>query len=162
MEINDFAGVGVAHPHIMDVMDRAVGGKARQRGLDGLDALGRGVGAVRQFRLERFDMGVDLDVLAEILADAALQPVGDVVRGVSSMSPSTSRSMLTVSLPPRSCTVTWWTARPELRAITMMRSRTLSLSRATGTAVKVRSASPSASVTASCAVFLIASTRSIG
>ena len=55
-------------------------GKARQRGLDGLDALGRGVGAVRQFRLQRLDMGVDLDVLAEILADAALQLVGDVVR----------------------------------------------------------------------------------
>ena len=68
--------------------------------------VGRGVGAVRQFRLQRLDMGVDLDVLAEILADAALQFMGDVVRGRSSISPSTSRSMLTVSLPPRSCTVT--------------------------------------------------------
>ena len=35
MEINDFASVGAAQPHIMDVVDRAVGGKARQRGLDG-------------------------------------------------------------------------------------------------------------------------------
>ena len=31
MEINDFAGVGVAHPHIVNVMDRAVSGKARHR-----------------------------------------------------------------------------------------------------------------------------------
>ena len=34
-----------------------------------------------QFRLQRLDMGVDLDVLAEILADVALQPVRDVVGG---------------------------------------------------------------------------------
>ena len=37
------------------------------------------VGAVRQFRLQRLDVGVDLDVLAKILADAPLQLVGDVV-----------------------------------------------------------------------------------
>src|SRR5438105_6943969 len=79
MEINDFAGVGIAHPNIMDVMDRAIAGKARQRGLDGLDALGGCVGAVRQFRLERFDVGVDLDVLAKILADVALQHAGNLV-----------------------------------------------------------------------------------
>jgi hypothetical protein len=34
----------------------------------------------RQFRLQRLDMGVDLDVLAKILADGALQFLGDVVR----------------------------------------------------------------------------------
>src|ERR1700750_1600772 len=47
----------------------AVAATARQRRLDGLDASGRGVGAMRQFRLERLDMSVDLDILAEILAD---------------------------------------------------------------------------------------------
>ena len=31
MKINDFAGLGVAHPHIVDVVDRGVRGKARQR-----------------------------------------------------------------------------------------------------------------------------------
>ena len=81
MKVDDFAGVGVAHPHIVDVMDGAIGGEARQRGLDGLDAVGRGVGAVRQFRFQRLDMGIDLDVLAEILADASLQLVRDVVGG---------------------------------------------------------------------------------
>src|SRR6266849_5245820 len=28
MEVNDLAGVGVADPHAVDVMDRAIGGKA--------------------------------------------------------------------------------------------------------------------------------------
>ena len=50
--------------------------------LDGLDALGRGIGAERQFRFQRLDMGVDLDVLAEFLADVPLQLLGDVVGGV--------------------------------------------------------------------------------
>src|SRR5262245_29734540 len=79
MEVDDLAGLGVAHPHIMDVVDGAVGGELRQRSLDGGDAVGRGVGAVRKLRLQRLDMGVDLDVLAELLADVALEVVGDVV-----------------------------------------------------------------------------------
>src|ERR1700740_2362093 len=32
VEVDDFAGLGVAYPHIVDVMDRGRGGKARQRG----------------------------------------------------------------------------------------------------------------------------------
>ncbi len=55
--------------------------KRDKRGLDGLDAVGRGVGAVRQFRFQRFDVGVDLDVLAELVADVPLQLLGDVVGG---------------------------------------------------------------------------------
>ena len=81
MEVDDLAGVGVAHPHIMDVMDDAVGGDLGQRLQNGRNPLGRRVGAVRQLRLQRLDMGVDLDVLAELLADAALEIVGDVVGG---------------------------------------------------------------------------------
>ena len=41
-----------------------------------------GIGAERQFRFQRLDMDVDLDVGAELLLDAALQRVGDVVGGV--------------------------------------------------------------------------------
>src|SRR5665213_4063555 len=38
VEVDDFAGVGVAHPHAVDVVDRAIiGDKARQRRLDGFD-----------------------------------------------------------------------------------------------------------------------------
>ena len=107
VEVDDLAGVGVADPHIVDVVDLAVGGKSRQRGLDGLDPFRRGIDAERQFRFQRLDVGVDLDVLAELLPDVALQPVGDVMGRLSCMSASTSRSMLTVSLAPRSCTVTW-------------------------------------------------------
>ena len=40
MEVDDLAGVGVADPDIMDVMDGAVGGKARQCRLDGLHPFG--------------------------------------------------------------------------------------------------------------------------
>ena len=62
-------------------MDRGVGGEARQHAPDGLDAVRRGVATQRQFRFQRLDVGVDLDVLAELVADAALQLMGDVVGG---------------------------------------------------------------------------------
>src|SRR5690349_5805688 len=62
-------------------MDRGVGGKARQRGLDGLDAVGRGVGAERQLGFQGFDMGIDLDLGAELVADVALEIPGDVMSG---------------------------------------------------------------------------------
>ena len=45
-----------------------------------VDAVGRGIGAERQFRLQRLDMGIDFDVRAEFVADLVLQRVGDVVR----------------------------------------------------------------------------------
>src|SRR5436305_1654743 len=48
MEIHDFAGVGISHPDAMDVVDRAVGGKARQYAPDGLDTVRRGVDTLRQ------------------------------------------------------------------------------------------------------------------
>ncbi len=53
-------------------------------------------------------------------------------------------------------------ASPLLRAITMIRSRMLSLLSATATVVKVRSVSPSTRVTACSASCLMASIRSIG
>ena len=46
------------------------------------DAVGCGVGAERQFRFQRLDVGVDLDVLAEFVEDVALEFLGDVVGGV--------------------------------------------------------------------------------
>src|SRR6266404_6761265 len=80
MEVHDFTGVGVAYPHIMDVVDRAIGCKTCQRHLDGLDAIGCGIAAQRQFRLQRLDMAVNLDVLAKFLANVTLQSMGDAVR----------------------------------------------------------------------------------
>ena len=53
MEIDDLAGVGVADPHVVNVVDRAAIGKSGQRGLDCFDAIVRGVGSPRQFRLVR-------------------------------------------------------------------------------------------------------------
>src|ERR1700761_109512 len=79
MKIHDFTGVGIANPDIVDVMDRAIGGKARQRCPDSFDAVGRGIDAQRQFRFQRFDMGVDLDILAEFFTYVAFQLMGDVV-----------------------------------------------------------------------------------
>src|SRR5258706_13727980 len=76
VKVHDFAGVGIAHPHAMDVMDRAIGGEARQRGLDGFDALRRGIGTNRQFRFQRLDMGVDTDVLARFPPDGWLRLLG--------------------------------------------------------------------------------------
>src|SRR6202047_1365959 len=81
MKVHDFTGIGVAHPYAVDVVDRAVGGKARQRGPDGFDAVGRRIDTGRQFRLQRLDMGVDFDVLAEFVADVPLELLGDVVGG---------------------------------------------------------------------------------
>jgi len=39
-------------------------------------AVERSIGAMRQFRFQRLDVGVDLDVLAEFVADVPLQLVG--------------------------------------------------------------------------------------
>src|ERR1700733_11809604 len=43
MKIHDFAGIGVANPDIVDVMDGAIGGKARQRSPDCFDTVGCGI-----------------------------------------------------------------------------------------------------------------------
>ena len=79
MEVHDFTDVGIAYPHAVDVMDRAIGGEARQRALDGFDALRRGITTHRQFRFQRLDVGIDFDVLAEFLADVPFKLVGDGV-----------------------------------------------------------------------------------
>ena len=81
MKVHDFAGRRIAHPHAVDVMDGAIGGKPRQREPDGFDTVGGGVGAERQFRFQRFDMGIDFDILAEFFADVAFQLMGDVMGG---------------------------------------------------------------------------------
>ena len=79
MEIDDLAGVGVADPHVVDVVDLAAGGVLGQSGGDDLHPFRGGIDAERQFRLQRLDVDVDLDVLAELLLDVALQRVGDVM-----------------------------------------------------------------------------------
>ena len=80
MEIDDLALVGLAHPHIVDVADHAaLGGDLGERLLHRADALGRRL-AARGVGLQRLDMGLDLDLGAELLAQRRFQPVGDVVR----------------------------------------------------------------------------------
>ena len=79
MEVHDLAGVGIAHPYIMDIVNGPASGKSRQCGPDRVDALGRGIGTQRQFGFQRLDMGIDLDVVAEFLADVPFEFLGDVV-----------------------------------------------------------------------------------
>src|SRR5579883_1617490 len=77
MEVDDLAGRGVAHPHTMNVADLGLRRIARQR-LRNLGNPARGgIAAERQLRLQRLDMGVDLDIGTEFLADLLLQAVGD-------------------------------------------------------------------------------------
>ena len=43
MEVHDFARIGVAHPHVMNVVDRAECRKLRQGRANGFDAVGQSV-----------------------------------------------------------------------------------------------------------------------
>jgi len=139
MEINDCRGIIVAHPHIVYVVDRAVAGKCAPRGLDGLDAF-RGLrGAVRQFRIDGLDM-VSTSTSSQSLADVALQHAGTSWAPQAPMSPSTSRSMPNDHFSPRSSRdIGGWRGRIAA-VITMLRSRTLSLSRTDRHRGEVRSA----------------------
>ena len=55
--------------------DRAAGGEPRERRLDDVHPVGRGIGAVGQFRFQRLDVRIDLDVFAEFVANVPLQPL---------------------------------------------------------------------------------------
>src|SRR6185369_912806 len=82
VEVDDFAVVGLAHPHIMHVADRAaLRGKLSQGNLDRLHSLGWGLTAAGVLRLQRFDMGFYLDGgSAELVLDGSFQSVGLLVR----------------------------------------------------------------------------------
>ena len=43
MEIHDFACFGVAHPNIVNVVDRGIGGETRQRASDRFNTFGRSI-----------------------------------------------------------------------------------------------------------------------
>jgi hypothetical protein len=79
MEIHDLARLGIAHPHIMDVMDRGIRGETRQRVLDSFNTFRSSVDANGQFGLQRLDVGVDLDIFPEFVPDVPLQLMGDAV-----------------------------------------------------------------------------------
>src|SRR3954447_10618986 len=81
MKIYDLAGIGIPNTHVVNVMDGCIGRKPREGVLDGFDALRPRVASQRQFRFERFDVSVDLDILTEFLADVSLQLMSDAVRG---------------------------------------------------------------------------------
>src|ERR1700737_33761 len=80
MKIHDFAGFGVAHPNIVNVIDDAIGGKPRQGFPDRLDAFRRGIAAERQFGFEWLDVGIDLGIRSELVADLSLQVMGNALR----------------------------------------------------------------------------------
>ena len=80
MEIDDLAIVGFAHPHVVDRADEV----DFRRDLDQRiayrrDAPGRGVAAGLMTRLQRLDMGFDLDSGSQLLADRLFQPAGNFV-----------------------------------------------------------------------------------
>ena len=82
VEIDDLAFVGFAHPHVVDVADHAAFGRdLGERHLDRRDPLRRRFAAGGLRRLQRLDMGLDLDRGAEFLAERRFEPVGDVVGG---------------------------------------------------------------------------------
>ena len=114
-------------------------------------------------RLQRLDMGFDLDVGPELFAQRRLQPVGDVVgRAERKLAVDLEIERDRTAGPRMSCTVTWCTASARLRAITMTRSSTVSSSSARGAASTPTSARGISARIASATRSLIASTRSSG
>jgi hypothetical protein len=64
--------------HVAD--HAAFGGDLGQRHLDRAHPLGRRLAPGGLRRLQRLDMGLDLDLGAELLAQRGFQGIGDVVR----------------------------------------------------------------------------------
>ena len=82
MEIDDFALVGFAHPHVVNVADDAgFRRKLGQRDLDGLDPLGRSLAARCFLRLQGLDVGLDFGIDAEFGGDRVFKAVGQIVSG---------------------------------------------------------------------------------
>ncbi len=80
MEIDDLAFVGFAHPHVVHVADHAALGRdLGERHLDRAHPLRRRLAAGGLRRLQRLDMGFDLDAGAQLFAERRFQLVGDVM-----------------------------------------------------------------------------------
>src|SRR5215510_12654905 len=69
VEIDNLAVRRLAHPHIMHVAHAAeLLGNGRKLIVNGFDALGCGVTAEQPTRLQRLDVGLDLDLEPELIA----------------------------------------------------------------------------------------------
>ena len=105
MKVDDCALRSLAHAHIVNFPDRSeLRRDFAQQGADRAGAVGRGIGAGDILRLQRLDMGLDLDVGAEFLLDRRFKPARDLMRGPER--PSTSRSSETDRRLAIACTVT--------------------------------------------------------
>ena len=107
VEIHDLAFVGFAHADVVHVAHEP--GFAASSASAACTCAMRSAGASRPGEsadLQRLDMGLDLDIGAELVAHRRFEPVGDLVRARSDRLPSTSRSSETESRPPMACTVT--------------------------------------------------------
>ena len=82
MEIDDLAGVGLAHAHVMDFTDEAdPGSNLLERVADCLDALRRGVAPGHIGWLHGLDVGLDLDGWSELIADRRFEAARDLMGG---------------------------------------------------------------------------------
>ena len=81
MEVDDLTFVGFADAHIVHIADHAaLGSNLRECQLHRAHALRRCLAAGSLRRLQRFDVGLDLNGGPELLAERSFQLVGDVVR----------------------------------------------------------------------------------
>ena len=98
---------GLAHAHVVHLADRGeLGGERGERLAHFGDARARSVEAGQNVGGQRLDMGLDLDVGAELLAHRFFEPLATSWAASSAMAPSTSRSTETASRPSIACTVT--------------------------------------------------------
>ena len=82
MEIHDLAVGGLAHAHVVHLAEAGQDGGQRRERLAALgDARGGGVAAGQERCRQRLDMGFDLDVRSQLLADRLFEPARGLVRG---------------------------------------------------------------------------------
>src|SRR5262249_22948095 len=80
MEIDDLAGVGFAHAHIMDFAHQAdVGSDLFEGGGHICDTLRWSIAPMHTIGFHRFDMSLDLDAWPKLLPDRPFDPARDVV-----------------------------------------------------------------------------------
>src|SRR3569832_222505 len=86
VEVDDLAVLGLAHAHVMHVANDAASGRLlAPRDRHGSDALRRSLAAGHVLRLQRLDMGLDLDAVSEFGFDRVLERVGGFMRRAESM-----------------------------------------------------------------------------
>src|SRR5262245_23867447 len=80
VEIDDLTIRRLAYPHVVHVAHAAeLLGNGSKLAVDRLDALVRSVTAEQPARLQRFDVGLDLNLKAKLVADCLLELVGDLM-----------------------------------------------------------------------------------